>query len=129
LKRLEFDYLEIVRVRREALAVIIDAFRDPPISIGWPWPVVSTQPIFDFRMRMRILVYKVPHPPYDVCYVTSLPVISIYTISTMNVVDGIVTEIVRDIRISVHAHVVREIAYSRMMENLFSEKVTHVLIS
>ena len=78
---------------------------------------------------MRILVYKVPHPPYDVCRVTSLPGISTHTISTMNVVDGIVTEGFHNIRISVHAHVVREIAWSRMIENLFSVKVTHLLIS
>jgi hypothetical protein len=129
LKRLELDNLEIIRVCRNTDAVILDTVSDPPISTLRPRPLVLTQLIFNARMRACIFVYEIPHPPYDVPLVGRDSIVGVHAVPTMNVFDWIVAERFHDIGVGVHPHVVCEVAYSGMMENLFSIKATHMMIS
>ena len=77
LEGLKLDNLEVIRVRRDADAIIFDTVKDPFFSTRRPWPLVSTQLIFNARMRPRISVYEIPHPTYDVSFVRRDPIISV----------------------------------------------------
>lgn len=129
LKRSNLDNLEIVGISRNAKAIVRDVLRDPILPPRRPWPFILLQPLFYFRMVVRVAVDEVPHPSDDVSFVWRDAIIGIHPVVSVYSVDRVVTEWFGDIGVGVESHVVRQVGESRVEEYLLGVESAHVLVA